>query len=164
MALLHRYEEILQALPAELHATYGPRLVACAVFGSVGRGTPRYGSDIDLLLVVRGLPRGRFKRVDEFLPVEARLEAALTVGEPGYPAIALSPVFKTPEEVEAGSPLFFDMVEDAQILYDPEGFLAHYLDGLRARLRQLGARRLWRGNAWYWELKPDLKPGEVFAL
>ena len=164
MPLLQRYAEILEALVAELQVTYGARLVACAVFGSVGRGTPRYGSDIDLLLVVHGLPRGRFLRLEEFLAVEARLESRLTSGDPEHPAIALSPVFKTPDEVEAGSPLFLDMVEDARVLYDPDGFLGRSFDRLRARLRQLGARRIWRGNAWYWELKPDLKPGEVFAL
>src|SRR6266446_3528072 len=164
MRLLERYEALLHALLADLRAHYGSRLVACAVFGSVGRGTPRYDSDIDLLLVVRDLPRGRFNRVEEFLPVEARLEPALRAHDPGCRPIALSPVVKSPEEVEAGSPLFLDMVEDARILWDAEGFLAGYLDRLRARLRQLGARRIRRGNAWYWELKPDLEPGEIFAL
>jgi predicted nucleotidyltransferase len=164
VTLLRRYEELLKALVAELQVTYGSRLVACAVFGSVGRGTPRCGSDIDLLLVVHDLPRGRFQRLEEFLPVEARLEPLLTAGDLEHPAIALSPVFKTPEEVEAGSPLFLDMVDDARILYDPDGFLEQYFDRLRARLCQLGARRIWRGNAWYWDLKPDLKPGEVFTL
>lgn len=164
MSLLRRYEELLERLVVELKATYGPRLVACAVFGSVGRGTPREGSDIDLLLVVRGLPRGRLNRVEEFLGIETRLEPALKAAEPGGVPIALSPVFKTPEEVETGSPLFLDLVEDARLLYDPVGFLAGYLDRLRARLRELGARRIRRGNAWYWELKPDLKPGEVFTL
>lgn len=164
MSLLRRYEDLLERLLVELQATYGSRLVACAVFGSVGRSTPRHDSDIDLLLVVRGLPGGRFNRLEEFLEVETRLEPALKAGEPGSPPIALSPVFKTPEEVEAGSPLFLDLVEDARMLYDPEGFLAAYLDRLRARLRELGARRIRRGNAWYWELKPDLKPGEVFTL
>jgi predicted nucleotidyltransferase len=164
MRLLERYDALLDRLLSEVQAHYGHRLVACAVFGSVGRGTPRYGSDIDLLLVVRDLPRGRFHRVEEFLPIELRLEPALKADQPGYPSIALSPVFKTPDEVDAGSPLFLDMVEDARILYDADRFLAGYLDRLRARLRQLGARRVRRGNAWYWELKPDLKPGEVFAL
>jgi hypothetical protein len=102
--------------------------------------------------------------VEEFLPVEARIEPALTLGGPEGTSIALSPVFKTPEEIEAGSPLFLDMVEDARILYDPEDFLTKYFDGLRTRLQQLGARRIHRGNAWYWELKPDLKPGEIFTL
>jgi predicted nucleotidyltransferase len=164
MRLLERYEALLHALLAELEACYGRRLVACAVFGSVGRGTPRFDSDIDLLLVVRDLPRGRFHRVEEFLPVEARLEPALQGGDPGCLPIALSPVFKSPEEVEAGSPLFLDMVDDARILRDPEGFLAACLERLRARLRRLGARRVRRGNAWYWELKPDLEPGEIFTL
>lgn len=164
MTLLQRYEELLDRLLAELKENYGRKLVACAVFGSVGRGTPRHDSDIDLLIVVRGLPRGRFNRLEEFLPVEARLEPALKVNEPETTSIALSPVFKTPEEVEAGSPLFLDMVEDARILYDPERFLSAYFDRLRRRLQQLGARRIFRGNAWYWELKPDLKPGEVFTL
>jgi predicted nucleotidyltransferase len=162
--LLERYEALLERLRAEVRAAYGPRLVACAVFGSVGRGTPRHDSDVDLLLVVRGLPQGRTRRVEEFLAVEARLAPVLGPAEAGSPPIALSPVFKTPEEVEAGSPLFLDMVEDARILHDPEGFLAGYLDRLRGRLRQLGARRIRRGNAWYWELKPDLRPGEVFTV
>jgi hypothetical protein len=56
------------------------------------------------------------------------------------------------------------MVEDARILYDAEGFLAAHLDRFRARLRELGARRVWRGNAWYWDLKPDLRPGKVSTL
>ena len=163
-SLLDRYERLIEAVLAELKLQYGQRLVATAVFGSVGRGTPREDSDVDLLIVARDLPAGRFCRLDEFLPVEARLDAALrAVRSDGHPVV-LSPVFKTPAEVERGSPLFLDLVEDARILYDPESFLIRYLDGLRARMRQLGSRRVWLGNAWYWELKPDLKPGEVITL
>jgi predicted nucleotidyltransferase len=44
--LLERYAEILERLRAELVVHYGPRLVSVAVFGSVGRGTPRQDSDI----------------------------------------------------------------------------------------------------------------------
>jgi predicted nucleotidyltransferase len=164
MGLLARYDELLDRIGAELRTQYGDRLVACAVFGSVGRGTPRFGSDVDLLIVARDLPRGRFSRVDEFLPVEARLESELTGGADPAGSIALSPLFKTPAEVEAGSPLFLDMVEDARILYDPAEFLARHLARLRARLQELGARRVWRGDSWYWELKPDLQPGEVVTL
>jgi predicted nucleotidyltransferase len=154
-ALLERYDRLLERLAAEVRALYGPRLVACAVFGSVGRGTPRHDSDVDVLIVARDLPRGRTARVEEFLPVEHRLAEATTM---------LSPVFKTPAEVEVGSPLFLDMVQDARILYDDERFLARYLTTLRDRLHHLGARRVWLGNAWYWDLKPDLKPGEVIHL
>ena len=74
--LLQRYEALLGRLLAALREHYGEGLVACAVFGSVGRGTQRHDSDLDLLLVIRGLPRGRFRRVEGFLPVETRLEPA----------------------------------------------------------------------------------------
>jgi predicted nucleotidyltransferase len=164
MSLLERYERLLDRLVAELETQYGDRLVAVAVFGSVGRGTPRHDSDVDLLIVARGLPAGRFARVEEFLPVEGRLGPLLADVDPDGTPVNLAPVFKTPEEAEAGSPLFIDMVEDARILYDPDRFLAGRFDRLRARLRELGARRVWVGNAWYWELKPDLRPGEVFSL
>jgi hypothetical protein len=39
MTLLQRYEELLDRLLAELKENYRRKLVACAVFGSVGRGT-----------------------------------------------------------------------------------------------------------------------------
>ena len=56
------------------------------------------------------------------------------------------------------------MIDDARLLHDTDGFFRRYLDGFRRRLQVLGSRRIWLGNAWYWELKPDLKPGEVFTL
>jgi predicted nucleotidyltransferase len=163
MDLMARYEPLLDRLLAALRDQYGARLVAVAVFGSVGRGTPREGSDVDVLIVVRDLPRGRPGRIDEFLPLERRLAPALRAAQVGPIPVCLSPVLKTPTEVEQGSPLFLDLVEDARILHDPDGFLAGYLEGLRARLRALGSRRIWRGATWYWDLKPDLKPGEVFT-
>lgn len=86
--------------------------------------------------------------------VEDRLE--------GFPT--LSAVLKTPEEVQKGSPLFLDMVEDAELLYDRGGFFQGVLQRLRRRLKELGAKRVFRGTRWYWVLKPDIKPGEVFEL
>ena len=159
--LVERYETILERLVHELRELYGTRLVAAAVYGSVGRGTMRDDSDVDLLIVARDLA-GRRQRNREFDAVEERMTPLLGPGGGWAPSIVLSPVIKTPHEVQGGSPLFLDMVEDARILWDPDGFLASYLDGLRERLRRLGARRIpWKG-AWYWDLKPDFKPGDVF--
>lgn len=164
MMLLERYDRLLARLLSAVSEHYGDRLVAVAVFGSVGRGTPRHDSDVDLLIVARDLPDGRCARVDEFLPVERRLDPLLRGMNPGGPPVTVSPVLKTPDEVQHGSPLFLDMVEDARLLYDPQGFLAAYLARFRERLLELGARRVWRANAWYWDLKPDFKPGDVIEL
>lgn len=77
----------------------------------------------------------------------------------------LAPLVTSPEAIEAGPLILLDLTEDAVILHDPTGFLARRLDRLRQRLRELGARRVWLdGDRWYWDLKPDYRPGEVFDL
>jgi predicted nucleotidyltransferase len=158
------YDSVLGALRTACEAHYGARLVALALFGSVARGTPRPDSDIDVLLIADPLPDGRLPRVHEFEGVEAAIEPALAAARRHGLAPTLSAVIKTPAEVSRGSPLFLDMVEDARILYDRDGFLSHTLADLRSRLDRLGARRVWRGDAWYWDLKPDYTPGEVFEI
>lgn len=154
-------DKIKGPLLEKARRVYGSRLVSLVVFGSVARGTDGPCSDLDLLVVARDLPRGRLKRVREFEPVEEELEELLkALGRPGE----VSVVFKTPEEALLGSPLFLDMVEDACILLDHQRFFEKVLDRLRLRLWQLGSRRVWKGDAWYWDLKPDFSPGEVFEI
>ena len=158
------YDALLAALVDACRVHYGARLVAVAVYGSVGRGTPRFDSDVDLLIVADDLPPGRFPRVHDFHAVEVALAPRLqSVREAGLRP-DLSPIFKTREELRRGTPLLLDMTEDARILFDPKRCLAETLEGLRARLRKLGAKRIWRGNAWYWDLKPDYKWGDTIEL
>ena len=161
--LLERYAEILERLRAELstHSGLAWSLSRYSARSAAARPAriPTSTSSSSL-----GTCRGRTARVDEFLPVEARVESWLSTAPGAVGPVMLSPVFKTPAEVEAGSPLFLDMIDDARVLHDTDGFFKQYLDGFRRRLEVLGSRRIWLGNAWYWELKPDLKPGEVFTL
>lgn len=163
-----KLEALFQRLLTELVATclrhYGERLVSVAAFGSVGRGTPRPDSDVDVLIVADALPDGRLRRVDEFRAIERALAPLLAELATLGCRTELSPVFKTRTEIVQGSPLLLDLVEDARILYDREDFLSSALARLRARLEQLGARRIWRGDAWWWDLKPDYQRGEVFEI
>lgn len=143
---------------------YGLRLVTVAVFGSVGRGVPRPDSDIDILIVAEPLPDGRIRRVEEFLVVEEKLRTTLSEAQSSGIYTYLSPIFKTPAEVRQGSPIFLDMLEDAGILYDRGGFFARELEKLRRRMAGLKAKRIWKGDAWYWDLKPDFRPGDIFEI
>jgi hypothetical protein len=59
MTLQERSSEALDHVLAALRRADGDRVGAVAVHGSVGRGTPRPGSGIDLLVVARDGPRGR---------------------------------------------------------------------------------------------------------
>jgi len=50
------------------------KLVSVVVFGSVARGEARVDSDVDLLIVARGLPKSRFKRLVLFERAEELVE------------------------------------------------------------------------------------------
>lgn len=162
--LKERFRALEEELLTEIVAFYDDRLVSVVIYGSVARGTFRFDSDLDVLIIARDLPRGRANRVVEFDEVEKALSPFLKSLEKEGILTSLSPVIKSPEEAELGSPLFLDMVEDSCILFDKDGFFTARLDRLRRRLKELGAKRIWRGNMWYWDLKPDYKPGEIIEL
>jgi predicted nucleotidyltransferase len=164
MSLYEYVERLMAAVTAEARAEYGDRLVSLVVFGSMGRGTSRPDSDLDLLVVADPLPKGRMARLAEFEAVERGLAPVLAEGRRHGFVTECSPVFKTMDELRAGSPLFLDMVHDARVLHDRDGTFEAARAVWRERLARLGARRIWRGNAWLWDLKPDYRPGDVFEL
>ena len=88
------YDALLADLVEACRRHYGERLISVAVYGSVGRGTPRFDSDVDLLIVAEGLPPGRFPRVDDFHAVEQAMAPRLqSVREAGLRP-ELSPIFR----------------------------------------------------------------------
>lgn len=159
---------VFESLPAYLldacRAHYGSSLVAVALFGSMGRGTARPDSDVDLLVVAEGLPDGRVARAADFAAVERTLEPWAQAARRAGLSPAFSPIFKTPSELAQGTPLLLDMLDDARVLLDVTGVFQQALENLRQRLNALGARRIWMGSAWVWDLKPDYRPGDVFEL
>ena len=158
------FSHLTHRLHAECVRHYGDRLVSLVLYGSAARGTMRPDSDIDILIVADPLPEGRMPRVSEFDLVGEALSDDLAQAAAQGIHTYLAPVFKTPAEVVRGSPLFLDMTLEARILFDHNDFFARHLDGLRARMRKLGSRRVQFGGGYYWVLKPDLKPGEDIEL
>jgi len=157
-------KSLLSTFLAACRKFYGSRLVSVVIFGSVGRGTPHPDSDLDILIVADSLPNGRLRRMDEFRAMEEALAPVLTkIRATGW-HVELSPVLKTPAEILQGSPLLLDMIDDARILYDRASFFRRALAQFQSRLKKLHARRIWRGNAWLWDLKPDYRIGQVFEL
>jgi predicted nucleotidyltransferase len=158
------FDKIVTRFSEEAEKFYRERLVTAAVFGSVARQTATAESDVDLLVVATDLPQGRVSRVSEFEAIERRLEKEIKELK-GYGIhTRLSPVIKTPEEVLRGSLLFLDMINDAVILYDRNGFFKKFLNSFQERLDKLGAKRIVQGDRWYWDLKPDYREGETFEI
>lgn len=162
--LQNLYNEVKEKLVSQTKEFYGDRLVSLVIFGSVARKTQRHDSDIDILIIANNLPDGRLKRAMEFEEIEEKMESLFKELKRKGIHTCLSPVFKTPQEAEEGSPLFLDMVDDAEIVFDKDGFFLKLLERLRNRLSNLGSKRIWRDNCWYWVLKPDYRPKEIFEL
>ncbi len=156
------YRELLNDLLAGLKKALGENLVSLAVYGSVARGDYRKDSDVDLLIICESLPKEKLRRQEIFIEVEEglNLEKLYKIGF--YPNF--SPVLKTIEEAKFLTPLYLDMVEDAVILYDKGDFFKNVLDKLRKSLEKQGAKRIFIGKKWYWDLKPGMKHGEVVVI
>jgi hypothetical protein len=68
------------------------------------------------------------------------------------------------EEAKENHYFYLDMVEDARILVDRNSFFQGKMQSLRQRLKELGAKKIRRNGDWYWDLKPELKLGDVVIL
>ncbi|MGC8673942.1 MAG: nucleotidyltransferase domain-containing protein [Thermoprotei archaeon] len=157
------YVSISSKLVELLKERFGDDLISVVIFGSVARGDSRKDSDLDVLIVARGLPEGKLDRSKLFDEVEKGLgdELAATASSKGY-SVAISPIIKTPEEAAGFSPLYMDLTQDALILYDKDGFFSSVLENERKVLEKLGYERVKLGKAWYWR-KRDYKRGEVVS-
>ena len=158
------FEDLLIALKQACLDVYGDRLISLSVFGSVAARTMGPDSDIDILLVCEPLPRGRMARVREFETVDRICESSLEQAVQQGVRTTFSPHIKTPHEVLKGSPVFLDMTDTMRVLFDREEFFVGYIETLKKRLSNLGARKVRFGGGYYWILKPDLKPGEEISL
>ena len=150
--ILMSFDTLVTAVRRAVLDFYGPSLAALAVFGSVARRTPRPDSDVDLLVVADGLPDGRMRRRAAFRSVEDTLADSMERLARAGVETRFSPEFRTPAELAYGGAVFLDMVHEVRILFDRSGLLAGHLSGLRANLRQAGARRVPYKDAWVWDL------------
>lgn len=162
--LLALREKLESALVRECERLYGERIVSLVEFGSVARGRICFESDLDLLIVFDPWVNDDRAHSVEFRAIRQGLGSEAAACEEAGWQVRLSPIFKSRAAVEYGSFLFLDMVQDARLLIDRENFFARRLDRLRERLRELGSKRIWEGETWYWDLKPDWQPGDVIEI
>jgi len=160
------YEPLLDCFVDLVQETLGNQAISIVLYGSVSRGDAKAESDVDLLLVLKEASPVYRERLQSLLPILRRLRQQVCWKELEVRNIFPSPsvVILSREEADQNRHLYLDMIEDARILLDRDGFFQNRLDILQNRLRELGARKVQRDDDWYWDLKPDLKPNEELVL
>jgi predicted nucleotidyltransferase len=158
------YRELLEEYYFALRKHFGDRLKSVCVFGSVARGNPSPESDIDVLVVIEGLPDTLDERMRLVAPIHDQIRnspARRKVREAGRNPL-ISPLYFTPEEIKRHPPIMLEL-EEENILFD-EGVLRQEIRALKRRMQELGSRKVYTSKGYYWILKPDLKPGEEVEL
>ena len=158
------WRALIQRVVAEYRAALGHDLLGIALFGSVARGEAGPESDLDLYVVTRSRVSALFDpRLDGVRGIRRSREYRELV-QRGYRPEPM-PILHTEEELAAHPWILLDVSHHGIILYDPEGVLARELEAVRRRLAELGSKRLeLPDGSWYWNLKPDWRPGDVIAL
>jgi len=115
----------------KLRDRFGDKLVAVALFGSTARGEAKETSDLDFLVVLRGIPWSLSRRYSVYKPI---YEALNTQKEKpvDISVVDIDEEVITNENVKLES-LMFDIIRDAKILYDPENKLQSFLKQHRAK-------------------------------
>jgi len=157
-------QTLIKRFVERLREEFGDNLVSVVLYGSVARGDYRPDSDIDLLLIFEELPRGAFARRDMVSWLEREVEGEIPQRLEEGQYHGFTTILKTREEARHTVPYYLDMTTDAVILYDKDHFFSGVLDRLRARMKELGSKKVYIGDKWYWDLKPNLEFGEIIEL
>ncbi len=157
--------QFMEHLASAVRDQMGEDLVSIVLCGSFARGQIGEGSDVDILIIARNLPSSSLDRQvfsnKILLKVEEPLRKKLQ-GTGWFPYISV--ILKTPDEASRVSRFYFDMIEEAKIFFDKEDFFKSVLEGVKSRLKELGAKKIQVGKMWYWDLKPDYRPGDIFEI
>lgn len=157
------YKELLNRFKQLLKEKFGANLISIVLFGSVARNTAGVESDIDLLIIIKEAPSSYYKRLEPIIGIELKLRQSAELTKDGSPM--LSTIILSRDEALENRNIFLDMIEDSIILYDQDSFFKNRLKDIQKRLFELGSKKIiLEDRTWYWKLKPDLEPGEVFEV
>jgi hypothetical protein len=160
------YRDLAEEYAQRVKAHFGDSLVSICFFGSVARGEASPESDVDVLTIAEHLPKDYGLRIRETSRIHELLRKAQAyrrLRSEGRSAF-ISDLYLTPEETQSHPPILLDIADHGIIVYDRDGFLAEVLEDIRARLRQLGGRRVQARKGYYWVLRPDARPTEVVEI
>lgn len=134
------YQPLLDAFVSLIQETLGDQLVSVVLYGSVARGTARPESDADLLIILRDASAVYRERLQPFLVILRQLEEEVAWKELEAKGLRpyLSLLVLSKEEAEQTRYIYLDMIDEAQVLVDSEGFLGTNLRPCKSGWMDLG--------------------------
>lgn len=159
-----RCRKLLEGFLARLRQSLGEDLLAAALYGSVARDQGGRTSDLDILILHR---EASDTALNHFVQASQELRQSREyrkLTEQGFLPDPC-PVFFSLDQLKMHPWLLLDVLDHGIILYDRESLLREELDKLKEKLELMAARKIYLPDGtWYWDLKPDWKPGEVIEL
>lgn len=159
-----KFDKLIDLIFQEVKDYYGERLTSFVVFGSCERGTPNPNSDVDILIILKDAPCGRIRRIQEFYEnIEKKVEFYIEEIRDYNINTFISPIIRTEDEVNLGSPLYIDMLTGIKIYFDRDNFFKRYLNSLKEKLKELGAEK--KDGYWVYKKEINKEEGvEVFQI
>lgn len=150
--------EIKAVAVGSLINRFGEDLEAVILFGSWARREAAELSDLDFLVIARGLPkepvRRRYVVYDALTPVLREFKRQVSVIEADAEEIG-----------KQITPLLINIAHDGVILYDRAGRVGDLLRRVRDAVKRAGLTRYKTRNGKYgWKPSQGLNPGEVFTV
>lgn len=161
------YQALLYEFKKILLDTLDGSIISLVLYGSVARGEAKRNSDIDLLIILKAPPVSYYRRLQPVLEATKKIKETSIYKDletRGYKPY-LSFLILSEEEANENRFIFLDMLDASVILFDRDKFFEKRLKDFKRRLKALGSKRIFlKDGSWYWDLKPDLVPEEVFEL
>jgi len=122
-----------------LQAKFRDHLVAVALFGSAARGEADPRSDLDFLVVLRGIPKTLERRYEVYKPIHDAITSNHGRVE-DVTVIDIDEEYINDVNAEINS-LMLNIISDAVILHDPSGKLAAFINDGRRLIETAGLVR-----------------------
>lgn len=134
----------LNRMVENLYEEFKEQLIAVVIYGSHARGTATPGSDIDLLVVVRGLARDWeiIHRLEDEWARKGRRHGKR------FQVLLASPE-DVEDSVEWAAPLMLEIYNSHEIVFDPNDFFRNWIMRMRHLIRERGIRMR---KAGVWEV------------
>lgn len=150
---------VLELAVARMFEVFGSSLESIVLFGTLSRGVAKPESDIDLLVVARGLPESyseRTKIIREIVSFKMMDDIIIYLWRKHGIYADLDIILVDEREADVTHPFYLDMAKDCVIIYDKSGIMLKKMAEVRERLEKIGARRVEEPDgSWYWIICPQ---------